>query len=154
MEDRPKRILLFEEDYEGMYDLKEHLDEIFGWEVELSADETLLERLGRECFDLLVVDIMIHHYSPDADGNEVKNVHFEGVSWRKTGLELVKRLRQGDLTGGGEGTPPDVPVIMLSAVANDSVQQELRDEVAVEGYFEKPFRLEDLVGRMIALLGE
>jgi CheY-like chemotaxis protein len=154
MADQPRRILLFEEDYESMYDLKEHLDEAFGWEVVLSAAESLLERLGRERFDLLVVDIMIHHRSPDAEGNEVKNVHFEGVSWRKTGLEFVKRLRRGDLTAGGESTSPDVPVIMLSAVANDSVHGELQDEIAVEGYFEKPFRLEDLVQYMLGLLGE
>jgi CheY-like chemotaxis protein len=116
MQRQEKRVLLFEEDFESMRDLKEHLQETFGWHVELTADARLLERLSDERFDLIVVDTMIRPKSPDAHGKEVQNVHFEGVHWLRTGFEFLRRLRRGEFSKEpGVGTSPDVPVLILSA---------------------------------------
>jgi len=155
MRGEQKRILLFEEDFESMRDLKEHLEEEMRWSVELAANAGLLERLSYERFDLIVVDLMIHPTSLDAEGKEVQNVHFNDVNWRKTGLEFLRRLRRGEFSKGqGMGTSPDIPVLVLSAVAQYSVENELGEEIPIEGYVEKPFRLEDLVERIRRLLQE
>jgi len=150
-----KRILLFEEDFESMYDLKEHLEEDIGWDVELTADRSLLERLRHERFDLIVVDLMIRPTSLDAEGREVQNVHFDGVNWHKTGLEFLRRLRKGEFSQKPDlGTPPDVPAIILSAVAGYSVTDELGEDVRFNGYLEKPFRLDELIEKIRELLQE
>lgn len=155
MQREQKKILLFEDDFESMRDLKEHLEEETGWDVELTAEVGLLQQLNRERFDLIVVDLMIHPTSLDADGKEVRNVHFDGVNWQKTGLEFLRRLRKGELSEKpGLGTPPDIPVIILSAVASYSVTDELGKDIRLNGYLEKPFRLEELVEKMCELLRE
>lgn len=149
MESQQKKVLLLEDDFEAMGGLKEYIEEELGWQVELTAASDLLERLGRERFDLIIVDLMIHPSGVDADENEVQNVHFAGTPWLKTGLEFLRRLRKGAFSGeAGQGTPPDVPVIVLSAVADYSVRSELEKGIAVDDYMEKPFKLEEMVERM------
>ncbi len=155
MQSKQRRILLFEDDFESMRHLKEHIEEELGWCVELTAEESLLKQLGRERFDLVVVDLMIQPTGLDADGQEVQNVHFEGISWLRTGLEFLRRLREGEFSQGADsGTPPYVPVIILSAVADYSVADALGEDTKFNGYVEKPFRLEELVGYMRKLLEE
>jgi len=155
MQRKHKKILLFEEDFESMRDLKEHLEEEMGWDVELTADKSLLERLRHERFDLIAVDLTIRPTSLDADGKEVQNVHFDGVNSQKTGLEFLRRLRKGEFSEKpGLGTSPDVPAIILSAVAIYSVTDELGEDVHFNGYLEKPFWLEELVEKIRELLQE
>jgi CheY-like chemotaxis protein len=150
-----KTILLFEEDFESMRDLKEYIEEEFGWQVELTAEKSLLDRLCRERFDLIAVDLMIHPVSLDKNGQEVENVHFEDVSWLRTGLEFLRRLRKGEFsTEAGQGTPPDVPVIIFSAVADYSIEDAKQENFNVEAYVEKPFRLEEMIERVRKLLQE
>jgi len=73
----------------------------------------------------------------------------------KTGLEFLRRLRRGEFTGEGDaGTSPDVPVLILSAVAGYSVTDELGKAIRVSAYVEKPFRLADLVMRIRTLVKE
>jgi CheY-like chemotaxis protein len=153
MPSEPKNILLFDDDYEGMAALKYFLQEILGFQVELTAEQALLERLSQERFDLICVDLMIHPTSLNADSNEVHNIHFDGVNWQKTGLEFLRRLRRGEFSDQPDrGTSPQVPVIVLSAVANYSVEDELSlDRVE---YIEKPFALEEIIERINRLLQE
>jgi CheY-like chemotaxis protein len=154
MQTERKRILLFEEDFESMRDVKEHLEETLRWHVELTAEKAILERLSRERFDLIVVDVMIRPKSLDAEGEEVHNVHFDGVNWRGTGIEFLRRLRSGEYSGAGPGTSPDVPVLVLTAAGDHSELEELAKEVQFYGYIEKPFRLQELVKRIHTLLKE
>ena len=151
-----KRILLFEEDFESMRDLKDYIEEEFGWHVELTAESSLLERLRRERFDLISVDLMIHPISLNAEGMEVINVHFEDVSWLTTGLEFLRRLRKGEFsTEAGQGTHPDVPVIICSAIADFSIIEDaMQENFNVEAHVEKPFRLEEMVEHIRRLLQE
>lgn len=140
-EPRPRRILIVEDDPERMGGLMEYLiDE--GYEVELTADRALTERLCRERFDLLLVDVMI---SATAQDGVTPNLHFDGVQWTRTGLEFLKRLRQNQYSGpGSEGTPGHVPVILLSAVADDSAEEDEEIVEMASKYVEKPFRLSSL----------
>ena len=152
---KPRKLLLFEDDYESMQDLKEYIEEELGWQVELSAQADIPERLKRERFDIVVVDLMIHPTSFDASGRQVENVHFPGVPWMKTGLEFLRRLRKGEFVETpNAGTPSDVPVLILSAVAGYSVTDELGKVIRVNGYVEKPFRLHDLVMRIRTMVRE
>lgn len=155
MDKAPKRILIFDEDFESMRDLKEHLEEMHGYEVELTADAAVSDRLRRERFDLVLVDIMIHPRSPNAAGDEVDNIHFAGVPWVKTGLEFLRRLRAGEFCAEpGAGTSPDVPTIVLSAVANDSINSELKDHHLAQAYMKKPYRFREILNTIGALLQE
>lgn len=149
-----KKILLLDDDFESMYDLKSHLEEELGWDVELSAEKNLLERLGRERFDLLIVDLMIRPKSVDADNREVQNIHYEGVKWDRTGLEFIHRFRKGEYSRKSQGTPSNVPIIALSAVADSAANGEWGKILQNERHIEKPFRLSDLVNLMCNLLQE
>ena len=150
-----KRILLFEDDFESMRDLKEHLEETFGWQVTLAADQGLPGRLGSERFDCVIIDAMVRPTSLDENGLEVQNVHFDAVSWLETGLEFLRRLRRGEYSReSGVGTPATVPVIVLSATTAGSIRQALGAGVPVEGWAEKPFRLDDLVAHIRRVMQE
>jgi len=146
------RILLFDDDDFAIRSLQEYLTKQVGWHVDLAADAGLLERLAHERYDLLLVDSMIHTQG-ELNGQPVRNVEFPGVVWRKTGLEFLRRLRRGEYSGP-DGTPPDVPVIILSAIMGPSIENELGPEVTVQAMFEKPFTLEELVSDMCRLLKE
>jgi CheY-like chemotaxis protein len=151
----PFSILMFEDDYESMHDLKEYLEEDLGWRVELSAEQGLPERLCTDRFDLIILDLMIKPQTVNAAGVEVNNVHYPDVVWRKTGPEFLRRLRAGEYRGSeGQGTLPDVPVLLLSAVAGYSVEEELGKDVRYSAYLEKPFRLEELTEQIRKLLKE
>lgn len=153
MSNSPTRILLLDDDYASMQPLQNFLVELHGYSVELTASHDVLARLAHERFDLLCVDIMIHHSSRDEAGNETQNVHFEDVNWQKTGIEFFKRLRRGDYAGEpGVGTPVDVPVIFLSAVAEFSIEDVLSENTDHMDYLEKPFDVEEFVDRVEQLL--
>jgi CheY-like chemotaxis protein len=149
------RLLLLEDDYEMMRDLKEYIEEEMSWEVELTANYKILDRLAHEKFDLLMIDLMIRPTSPDAEGQPVENVHFAGVNWQTTGLEFLRLLRLGKFQCElGVGTSPQVPVLIVSAVAGYSVKNHLGKDVPFDGFVEKPFRLEELRDRLRRLIKE
>ena len=152
MDKKARKILLLEDDYESMHYLKEILEQDMKWEAVLTAEEGILSRLAVEAFDLIVVDIMIHASSKNQVGQEVKNIAFENVNWKTTGLEFLHRLRRGEyVKQAGKGTPADVPVIVLSAVAKDSGDIQT-GQLLAQGYVEKPFRLDDLLSQFRRIL--
>jgi CheY-like chemotaxis protein len=148
---RRKKVLLFEDNYESMYDVKEYLEEEHGWDVTLSAKQDVLDHLRTERFDLVCVDVMILERSLDEKDREVENVVFDNIPWLQTGAEFLHRLRRGEFTGE-HGTPSNVPVLVISAVAGSSF--EPLSQEWIQGHVEKPFRLEELVEQMCAVLGE
>jgi CheY-like chemotaxis protein len=154
MSNKPKKILLLDDDYESMHSLQIYLEEEKGWDVELSAEKNLLERLGREQFDLLIVDLMIRPKSLNASGQEVQNIHYENVKWDRTGLEFIRRFRQGEYTQNGKGASPSAPIIVLSAVADSAADEEWGKIIRHENHVEKPFRLSELIDLMHKLLPE
>ena len=150
----PKRILLFDDDYESMAPLKLFLEEISGYQVDLTARADIVERLATERYDLLCIDLMIHPVGLDAELNEVNNLHFPNVNWQKTGLVFLERLRHGQFSQGNAGTPATVPVIVLSAVANRSTDELTITDNATTEYLEKPFDLEEILGAIERLLAK
>ena len=150
-----KRILLLDDDYESMSPLKFFLEEVHGHQVELTAAAELTERLRHERFDLLCVDLMIHPVSLDANNQEVANLHFEGVNWQKTGLSFYQQLRQGRFSDEeAAGTSPQVPVLILSAVANHLIDEPLVVRDKRTAYLEKPFDLEEMMSTLEKLLNQ
>jgi CheY-like chemotaxis protein len=154
MPGKHKKILLLDDDYESMHSLQAYLQEEKGWEVELSAEKSLLTRLGREKFDLLIVDLMIRPKGVDAENREVQNIHYDDVKWDRTGLEFIRRFRQGEYAQDGKGTSPNTPIIALSAVADSAADEEWGKIIQNENHVEKPFRLSDLVALILSLLQE
>jgi CheY-like chemotaxis protein len=133
--------------------LKLFLEEVCGYQVELTAQAAIAGRLARERFDLLCIDLMIHPVSLDANLQEVQNLHFAGINWQKTGLVFLERLRNGEFAAqGDQGTPATVPVIVLSAVADSSSEELTIAADAMTEYWEKPFNLEEIVAAIERLL--
>jgi CheY-like chemotaxis protein len=141
------RILMFEDSAETMGGLRDYLVRRQGWAVDLTADESVLERLATERYDLILLDVMIHSRDANAPDAEQQNVSYAGVPWRTTGLHLLRRLREGAYAGEG-GTSKDVPVIIVSAALSSSVRSEVERIGDVYGVFEKPFVLADLMEAM------
>ena len=165
MNTKPKRILIFDDDYESMEPLKLFLEEVSGYSVELTARADIPNRLATERFDLLCIDLMIHPVSLDAQLQEVTNLHFTGVNWQKTGLTLLERLRRGDFDQNDQAaghndsqnnhqssTQANVPVIVLSAVADRSTDELTITDDPLTEYWEKPFDLEEIIGAIERLL--
>jgi CheY-like chemotaxis protein len=151
------RILMFEDSETTMGGLRDYLKARYHWRVDLTADESILRRLAEVRYDLILLDVMIHTQDPaagerqDPTAPQQQNVHFEGVSWRLTGLRFLQSLRRGEYDQGA-GTPPDVPVIIVSAALTSSVKSELEQDRNVYGVFEKPFVLSELVKAIQAAL--
>lgn len=153
----PPRILILDDDYASMVPLKQLLETIYHYQVELSAAADTIAKLSATRYDLLCVDTMIHPKSIDGAGNEVENIHFDNINWQLTGLAFIQFLREGkllsqDAANRDTGTTADVPIIILSAVAHNSI-----DEYQVTGYantihMEKPFSVEDLIGKIQEML--
>ena len=153
MSAEPRKILILDDDFESMSPLQICLEQMLGYAVELTAAEGILGRLAQERYDLVLVDMMIHPVSLDADNQEVTNIHFDGHNWRTTGIEFLRRLRSGAFSTADErGTRPDVPVIVLSAVAQYSVDDLLNDTIKPVRHIEKPFDLQEMITAISATL--
>lgn len=140
------RILLFDDDYESMEAFMCELMER-GFEVDLTACETIPQQLKETRYDLVCVDFMIHPYSPGHDSDSViPNVHYPGVNWQRTGQEFLRRLRSGEYSGSGAGTSERVPAIIISATAKSA------DDYGAAAFFEKPFDVEEIVKTISVLL--
>ncbi len=151
METKKWKLLLFDDDIETMQLLQQYLVEDLGWHVELSAAVNLPEILMVERFDLILVDLMIKPKSYSNDGNEIENIQYPGVNWKMTGVEFIKRLRAG-MYSSKIGTQADVPVILLSAIQENAIE-EIPPEIAktIEKA-DKPYRLENLLNQILNLL--
>ena len=150
MEVNPKNVLFFEDDYESLKYLKDHLEKNLGWHVELSASPDVVKKLSNEVFDLVLVDIMIRPLAKDEKGEEYETLAFEDVHWMSTGLEFIRRLRRG-VWSTPQGTPSDVPLVLLSAIA-DSAVESLEDEfLSTIKICEKPFRLKVFLNTLESL---
>jgi CheY-like chemotaxis protein len=151
---KSKRLLLLDDDYESMEMLYKYLKEELGMDVEFTASANLLERLDQEKYDLLLVDLMIHQFSPNKNHERVQNIQYENVKWDRTGMEFIRRFRRGEYTPTGQGTSTAVPIIVLSAVADSATDGDWGEILAKEYIVEKPFRLSELSGLINRLLQE
>lgn len=101
-----------------------------GFEVVVATTgNEALELLATRRADIILLDIML----PDIDG-----------------FKVCRRIRQGDVSEAAL-TPTDVPIIMLTAKAEDA--DKLRGfETGVDDYITKPFNPLELTARLQAVL--
>ncbi len=151
MNQKPIHILLFEDDDESLQYLKDHLEEENGWSVEMTAHESILERLKIEVFDLIVVDLMIHPNIDKSSDESISNVHYEGINYKSTGLEFIRRLRVGEYSTP-YGTSKDVPIVGISAFSDSIPEFEEDDPVSFITFLEKPFLLHEIVAKLKDLI--
>ncbi len=97
-----------------------------GYEVELAADGAeALEKAGRGRFDLVLLDAML------------PKIH---------GFEVALRLRS-------ERATREIPIVIMSAIYRGwRFAQDARQSYGAQDYIEKPFRLDDLLRRIEAVL--
>lgn len=154
MSKNARKILMLDDDFESMQNLQVFVKKELNMDVELTAEKNLLQRLGKEKFDLLIVDLMIQPKSFNGENLEVENIHYDGVKWDRTGLEFIRRFRKGEYTQTGKGTSVDVPIIIMSAVSDSAANGEWGKIIQNEHRMEKPFRLSDFMKLVNTLLQE
>ncbi len=151
---QPKKILLFDDNYDSLLPLKEFLESVCGYQVDLTAEKSILKQVSTTCYDLVIVDRMIARNGLDEAGQKSENLYFEGIHWEQTGTEFLRRLRQGDFQSSAEsGTAQDVPAIILSAVGDNASRETLETSEHTQ-YMDKPFDLDELVDVLDKLLKE
>jgi CheY-like chemotaxis protein len=159
MTDSAKRLIFYFEDDPNS--LKAHIKVLEKrYAVIIGAEQALVDQQRSRCFDLVVIDIMIHHlslpYNPTAEhtvagdsNEEVINTKFGNVGWRRTGLEFLRLIRNGQYADSG--FKRDVPVIVTTAVVNYPARQEAI-KLGIAGYLEKPFSTTDLEEAVVQAL--
>jgi CheY-like chemotaxis protein len=143
MGEKKKKILFFEDNYMPLSGLKTYLEEK-DYEVEVSAAKKILLMLKGTRFDLIIIDSMIRLQSQNPQGETEENVYYDDVNWIYTGLEFLKRLRQGEYSlHSNKSTSPDVPVILLSAIDEKAIETHQDVCKLANAHIEKPFRLSE-----------
>jgi CheY-like chemotaxis protein len=138
MSTRAKRIFYFDDEPEDLRDYIEILRAEY--EVIVGASRDLVEQPRRQPIELVIVDLMIYHFSFEGR-NEVQNISYPGISWKRTGVEFLRRLRAGNYERFG--FPAAVPVIVATVRVDSSIREEV-EELNVEAYLEKPFTIDEL----------
>jgi DNA-binding response OmpR family regulator len=119
-----EHILLVDDDPRLAGMVSEYLGEA-GFRVTIAADgRTGLERLLREPFEALVLDLML----PDMDG-----------------LEVCRQVR------ASAARTSDIPILMLTA-RGDAMDRVVGLELGADDYLAKPFEPRELLARLRALL--
>jgi CheY-like chemotaxis protein len=136
---RRKSIFYFEDNVYQVMPIINSLEE--NYKVTVGAHWEVIKEERLSPFDLVFIDLMIHNYSFDREGKEVKNVSFKGINWNRTGIEFLRRIRQGEYEKFGFFK--DVPVIIVTAVGDYNVKNELH-VLGIDQYIEKPFIIEDI----------
>jgi len=77
------------------------------------------KHLTKGGYALLFLDIRIQR---------CKGGGIDGIAWQRTGLALIKRIREGlyESTTAGEGTGRKIPIIVITAVADANAQEQIR----------------------------
>lgn len=125
-----RRLLLVDDDPK-LCDITEKYLAHAGFEVAVARDgRQAQERVGREAFDLVVLDVGL----PDT-----------------TGFAWLQSLRAGEFTEAGRGSASDLPVVVLTALGrSQNVLTGLRS--GADDYMTKPFDPSELVERIRAIL--
>lgn len=122
-----KRILVIEDEVDIANPIKYALEKD-GYDVSLAATgEDGLEKLRRINHNLIVLDLML-----------------PGIS----GEEVCRRIRKD---GKKDGTPINIPIIMLTAKDTDA-DKIIGKVIGADWYITKPFNMEDLLSKIRLLL--
>lgn len=148
IEQRKKNIFYFEDDMDCINDVVNILKEQYA--ITLAADWAAIKVKRKVPFDLVIIDLMIHRISSDESGQEVENITFEGISWKRTGLEFLRRIRQEEYEE--YGFSKKAKVIIASAVVDHETKHDLHS-LTISSYIEKPFTIEDIQEAIQKLIG-
>jgi CheY-like chemotaxis protein len=138
---RKRIIFYFEDDVDCTQDIISVFNESAEYEVLRAAHWPMIKVQRDIPFDLVIIDLMIHLFSLDESGQEVENISYEDIPWQRTGVEFLRRIRQGEYEK--YGFAKDVKVIVASAVVDQKAKQDTKD-LKRSGYIEKPFTIEEL----------
>ena len=146
-----KSIFWFEDDPPSIDDEVNVLKEKY--DVTIGAHWELIRKTRQKPFDLVLLDLMIHHKSPDYEsGEEVANVKFPGVEWTQTGLKFLDLIRDGEYESNGFSK--EIPVIVATGVVHYPAHEKTKKK-GICGYLEKPFTitaLEEMVEKALQIL--
>lgn len=135
-----KNIFCFEDD---PYILESHVQALRKkYNVEIGASIELVEKQDREPIDLVIVDLMIHSEGLNPEKDRVKqNIHYDGIPWKKVGVEFLRRIKAGDYTSCGFFK--HTPIIVATGTGDFSTKVEV-EKIGVSDYLEKPFTIDML----------
>ncbi len=144
-----KRILFFEDDFTSISGLLFLLRKKY--EITIGATQEIVNCDRNEDFDLLILDIMIHsnglNPNPNSGSDFAINLQYPNIDWHSTGIELLKKIRDGKLIK--KGIPKDIPVIVLTA--REITKEEL-SKYKVNDVLIKPILLEVVYNTIERLL--
>jgi CheY-like chemotaxis protein len=115
--------------------LRDHNIEV---DLAVNGDEAI-ERLQKNKYDLLVLDIML------PPGKKIG----KNVEPRKAGAILLHVIRRNEIPN--MKTTSNVPVVVLTAVAHQKLLENIR-QLDVTEIFQKPAPFEEVTEKLIALL--
>lgn len=141
-----KRVLYYEDQPEGVEAIHVLLRKKLKLQITLATNPTnAFEAIVENCFDLILLDIRIF-YDEGVGMN---------VDWRREGLNFLQKLRSGEMHGA---TPANVPVLVITAVANTTPVEQILEVGTSNGsmcrYASKPANLETVEKAVRELLGD
>lgn len=139
-EESRARIFCLEDDTETIEDFKAVLEDI-GFEILAGATEELVKQTDRDPFDLLILDIMIHS-GDERRPSEPRRLSYDSVPWQRTGLHLLKLIR--DKQYEKFGFPADIPVVVISGAVDEDLLQSVR-ALGIARHIEKPPLMDDVI---------
>jgi len=143
-----KIIFWFEDDPNSLVDCCKEFRK--NYNLVVGAHRGIIRRPRRQIFDLVLLDLMIHHKSCDNENEEERtNIQFPGVHWTQTGVEFLRRIRNGEYQSYGFNK--NVPVIVVTAVSDYPAREETKT-LGITDYFEKPVTLDQLEKSMSRVL--
>jgi len=151
-EQREKTIFYFDDDVDCIQEVVSALREQY--EITLAAHWPVIRVERKVLFDLVIIDLMIHHSSLDEAGREVENISYKDkdkdIPWQRTGVEFLRRIRLGEYEE--YGFSKDVKVIIASAVV-DHEAKEGTQALTISSYIEKPFTIEEIQQAIQKVIG-
>lgn len=135
-----KIIFWFEDDPSSLVDCCKEFRK--NYHLVIGAHKGIIQRSRQQLFDLVLLDLMIHHKSCYNESKEEKtNIQFPGVHWTQTGVEFLRRIRKGEYQSYGFNK--NIPVIVVTAVSDYPARDET-ETLGITDYFEKPVTLDHL----------
>jgi CheY-like chemotaxis protein len=136
----PKRVL-FLDDEDWSVDPYFEILQDHGVEIDLAENrDQAIKLLRRNNYDLIVLDIMF------APGKILE----DNIDPRTAGSTLLSKIRRREISG--LKTNPDVPVLVLTAVNNGQLLDNVRD-LEVNDICRKPAAFNEVVEKILGILG-
>ncbi|MFH1506854.1 MAG: response regulator transcription factor [Candidatus Omnitrophota bacterium] len=124
-----KKILVIEDDRDVAKSLQAALVR-FNYQVSMAANgEEGLKKIMADTPDLIILDILM----PKVDG-----------------YDFLVTLKE---TKGRGGNVPSIPIIVTTAIADDSIREMISKE-EICAYFTKPFDLKELLDKISEIIGK